>query len=168
MLQDSNSLTGVLLVGKVCCLPVLGQVLTNFVRSSLTLRCCVLHWCPRQHWWHAVECLCSIKATSFLLCPRASGLGWVQLGGGTVGHLTTTGQRFYMLLTLCSATKLCQGGCFPEAAVAWRLAGHRSAAGRWWVIALASLSPLFCPLHLLNCLNLDPWVFLAFALWFSP
>lgn len=57
---------------------------------------------------------------------------------------------------------------FGEVAIAWRMAGHWSTCGRWWVTAsIVSWVSFFSFLQLLDCVCLHSWVFSLLLFLFS-
>jgi len=63
----------------------------------------------------------------FSLCPNASRLGWARgWEGSQPEELTLSGQED---IPSCSAVK--QRDSFSKITIAWRVAEHQSADGRW-------------------------------------
>lgn len=130
----------------------LGEV--NFLHSSPYAAVFCILWL-KQHWWHsnalatAEQGLHSIEALPFSCsAPLESrlGVGKKFWEGKQPGQQTQTGQGDipYHIVS-CSAINLglqnknVGGVCLPGPTIAWGLAGHQSAHGRWLVISLASL-----------------------------
>lgn len=106
----------------------------------------ITHQCFGSCWTVLAQCqgfLCLL-----LWPPRALAVGWAGSWDVTqLGQLTRVNQRDIVYhMTLYSPIKLAWASRFTKMAVGWRLSGHWSAEGRWWLYHL--FGPLPFPLLL--------------------
>jgi len=150
----------------VCCqknecqpfvLGLIGMELIFLVAAHI--RCCVLDWWPKQHWWYINILAIAEQHRHRVKAFSVSGVGR-RLGGDTAGTADPNWPKRYSIpYSIMFSNKLCVLGgssCYLETGwmqVCWW-------GGSKWLPSHCYFLLFFLSLHLLNCLYLDPWGFL--------
>lgn len=95
-------------------------------------QCKLKHWCFAYFW--AVLVYQQGFPFSPLWTTQQVGWGWTTSWQGT-----QPGPKYSMLYNVMFSSKKWEKRLLGEVAIAWRLSGHHSACGRWWVTTFATL-----------------------------